>query len=133
MNQIHRSASAGLYAVYLCVAFFVSSCFDGSAEEFTATLGSGEKVRVIALDSKLSHSGKPALCVEIMAPNETYSQPDYSSFSELARSRDLFEGWLYVEIRAYPQVERKTLFDVSAAANAHGEIDLRFVESPCPE
>ena len=99
----------------------------------TATIGTGEKIRVVPIDAQPPHPSQPALCVEILPSDGALAKPDYESFAEFANSRDLFEGWSTVQIRAYPGVEFQTLADAVEAGSVLVGTDVRQYAPPCPD
>ena len=110
-----------------------ASCGGQKSEVVTATIDTGEKIRVVSIDAQPPHPSQPALCVEILPWDGALAKPGYESFAEFANSRNLFEGWSAVQIRAYPGVEFQTLADAIDAAFVVGERDVRQYAPPCPD
>ena len=119
--------------MFLAYAALVSSCADESMDGVSATIGTGELVRAVAIDGQDSISGEETLCVEVLPPTDLRKKPDYASMSDLVRSKNLFDGWSYVQIRTYSGVDESTLFDLSGAATESGDRDIQFISWPCPD
>ena len=133
MIQTTQPVRAILRCVSIVFVFIVASCGGQKSEVVTATIGTGEKIRVVSIDGQPPHPSQPVLCVEILPSDGGLAKPDYESFAEFANSRDLFEGWSTVQIRAYPGVEFQTLADAQHAAFVVAEADVWLLAPPCPD
>ena len=119
--------------MYLAYAVLTSSCVDEAMDGVSEMIGTGEIVRAVAIDGENSISGEKTLCVEVLPPTDLRKKPDYASISDLVRSKNLFDGWSYVEIRTYSGVDESTLFELSKAATESGDRDILFISWSCPD
>ena len=133
MNRSRRVCPIEVRAAILAFAVLASSCVDYSPEGELEVIGTGEVVRVVAIDGGVSMSGEKTLCVEVMPPGDLQNKPDYASISDLIRSKNLFDGWSHVQIRTYSGVDESTLVDLSKAATESADRGVLFISWSCPD
>ena len=118
---------------FCACAFLAASCVGDSPIGAIEVIGTGEVVRIVAMDGEDSISGENTLCVEVMPPTNTTNEPDYASISDLVSSKNLFDGWSHVQIRTHEGVDQNTLIDLSKAAIDSGDRDILFISWSCPD
>ena len=133
MASIPKLGRAMTRCIIVYFAFFAASCADQKDEVIMANLKSGEKVRVVSIDSRPSHPSRAVLCVEILPADGTPSEPDYESFADFASGRAIFDGWTAVELRTSPQVSFQTLSDAVETTSVLVGTDVRLLAPPCPD
>ena len=133
MNRSCRVCPIEVRGAVLAFAVLASSCVDNSPDGKLEVIGTGEVVRVVAIDAGVSILGEKTLCVEVMPPGDLRHKPDYASISDLIRSKNLFDGWSHVQIRTYLGVDESTLSDLSKAAIESGDRNVLFISWSCPD
>lgn len=133
MSRNRRACIKDSRIAILACAVLASSCVDDTRIGGPFVIGTGEVVRVVAIDGGVSMSGERTLCVEVMPPGDLKNNPHYASISDLIRSKNLFDGWSHVQIRTYSGVDESTLVDLSKAATESADRDVMFISWSCPD
>ena len=132
MIQATRHTRVVQPLILIVVAFISTSYGAQESKQISATIGSGEKVRVVPVKAQKPHPSEAALCIEILGADDASSTTDFESFTDFAKSRNIFAGWSTVQIRAYEKVQTQTLLDATSAAFEVVGKNVWLLAPPCP-